>query len=182
MIVSCIVLSLVMVLAISANHLWTACFNIWGLNVSVWIGAFVVMAILGILVFFLDLYEDETPDYFIAILIGAVLLCMLGGIYFTEPQERTTTSVEDTAHPVYFRSSGAYYYLFGSSNSGGDGSSIHVSSGSSKGKSYAIMIILVVLLVVGSFIIPHFWVSAALGVLFLLWIFTLKECADYYSY
>lgn len=180
MIVASCILTAITFFVLTATNLWGSSFNIWGLKISVWVGAVIITVILGAIFLLCRLYEDETPNWFVTAVIIGVLVCILGGFFFTEPTKATAT-IQTEANQTYFRSYAPYYYLFGgNSSSGNSGSSSTIStpSGDSDDIGYVILVILVLLIVIGSFIIPHFWVSAVIALLALLWIFTIKEVSD----
>lgn len=178
MFISCIVLTAIVFLAISATHLWTSVFVIWGLRVSVWVGAVIIAAVLGLIAFLFNLKEGETPNWFVVALVIAVIACLVGGLVFTEPTKAGAVYNQENQEEQHFRSSVPYYYIFGnisSSGSSSGGSGISTSSGDSDNIGYIVLILVVLMIAVGSFIIPHFWVSAVIGILILLWFSTLKE-------
>ena len=130
-----------------------------------------------------------------AIVIGFVLSFWLG-VFFTEPLEYGAMSRNDkvaaTSHQSsseqpaandYSRSrTGTFYYSNwyssgGTSNSSSSsgGGSFKCSGKSCEGIAYALLIALVLILIIASAVIPHFWVVACLLLLTVIWILFIRE-------
>ena len=151
---------------------WTAEMVLWGSSISVWIGATVIIVILGGVFLLFRMFEDQTPNWLIAVVSIAIIVCMLGGIFATANMDGDYRNTNSTN----FRSYGTYYYIFHSrSSSSNSSSSSVVPSGSSKNAGAIVIAVIVVLLVIGSFVIPYFWVSAVIALLALLGVFVLKD-------
>ena len=176
---------------------YTSHYDEWG---STW-GPFSVILIAAILSSVLFLFvrltewwtdhDWHTPNKVLIIPVVGLIICMGLGIYMTEPIEYGGLSAyqqENQQSPQTYdfsrtRIYPTYFYYFGSSSSSSSSatlgsSSVHVPTCSGKGCSgylVLLLIALVIILIIGSAIIPHFWILAGIILLTIMVITTIRE-------
>jgi len=151
--------------------------------------------------------QETVPAKFILLCAIVFFVSAYGGIYMTEPENSETNvslagaEIPETGSSEYYqeryarsRAGGTFYYWFysGGSYSSSSGSASSLSSfdmPSCSGKAcqgYAMLLLLLcaLLVIIASFVLPHFWVAGSLIFLCFLWMLALREFAlvEDYSY
>ena len=173
----------------------------WGwFNVSV-VGL-ILSAIVALIFVALPFFSSDrkTPVGALTLMVVGLILAVYGGIYMTEPKEEgalesaagLTLPEEQVAEyhrESYARSraGGHFYYWFypnyysssvatpASSGGGGSFSAPSCSGDACEAYMYIFLILLVVILVIGSLFVPHFWVMAGMIFLTVMALTTLRE-------
>lgn len=160
---------------ISAYGKWDASWGNWNvILVSLAVAAAAVVIILST-----SWFHDQdyySPIWVFLIPIGGICLCLWLGIYMTEPMELGGPTAYQTAtgnntaqsQEEDFHRSRAFLYFYSSpSTSASSSSSTSFSAPKCSGKScngylIVLLVILVLILVIGSALIQHFWVLSCI--------------------
>lgn len=152
----------------------------WG-NVNVVVVGVLASIVFGAIILATEWSRDQdfrTPNWVYGITIAGIILSLVSGIYFAEPDWRHANGdyrQEDTRGYVMYQS---YHSTYISSGSGGGGSSVQCTGKSCGYAALAIILIIIILsIVIMSATIPHFWVAGVmvlLTVLILMWIQDLR--------
>lgn len=163
------VLSLGVASAITWFKEWNSA--IWGIPTSL-VAFFLGAVAVGIA---RKVFKPDTIPltWLVAIVGGYVLLSMLLGTIFAEPISSAASSPYD-----HTRSSSVYHAIFVGTSSAGESEStttdIHTSR-SRKGGGIVVLLIIALVLLLGSAVIPHFWIAATFMGIALLSFFTWRE-------
>jgi hypothetical protein len=149
--------------------------SMWG-PINVMLVSVIVAIIAGVLMFKTEWFQwrsERTPWWIFIVAAVGCLLCTGLGTYFAEPVEYgAPTRLEISAaggqasHYDWSQTRASRIYIFNSTSSGGSGGSSSFSMPECKGKSCGylylgiLVVILVIICLVGSALIPHFWVLA----------------------
>lgn len=157
-----------------------------GINIFVW--ATLISALVYWMLSRFEYFQDpwsNADTWMIWTLAGAFVLVLFLGIHFTEPiaSENVGFSTGDTPYHYNYGGTRTGLWLAGFRSSGTNASNTSLgslkikSSGKDSGKALAVLAILaiVVLIIFGSAVFPHFWVVGLLIIISITLKFTIRE-------
>jgi hypothetical protein len=131
-------------------------------------------------------YHDHgqpTGRHLHALVVAGFIICAAAGIYFTEPIEHGGSVTRAGESPTaadrrsadyrydYSRTRAADYYIFSTLLDLGSG----VADIDDEAGAVILIVLLVVALIFGSALVPHFWVAATLVLIVLMALFAYRE-------
>lgn len=164
------------------NHWHKFNFDHRWLNIQIIIWAVVLGVVTFGVGYFWEWFRDPstvTRRWMVLIPLTGMLLCILAGIYFTEPIEyggELTLANQARYDWGHSRVGNWYYINFGSSDysGSGDSSSFDLDSDDGEGLILLLLIVLVIILVIASAVVPHAWVVTGAILLAIALLFVMR--------
>lgn len=158
------------------------------LNIQIIVWAVVLGVVTVGIGYFLDWFRNPptiTRRWMVFIPLAGILLCIMAGVYFTEPIEYggEVTLASQTRYNWRQSRVGNWYYInFGSSggsetsddSTSGGSSSFDFDSDDGEGLVFLVLIVLVIILIVASAVVPHAWVVTGAILLAIALLFVIR--------